>query len=107
MMYQSVFPTISRVREPATNKGFRGKQDPKSLGDQTHLGRVSGLEGTPNEDRGICDNVPVFSERNARRVRIREFLSPQRKKMNDGHVTGQETPYRHGPCRLCRIDISP
>ena len=27
--------------------------------------------------------------------------------MNYGHVTGQETPYSHGPYGLCGIDVFP
>ena len=40
-----------------------------------------------------------------RQGHIRETI-PGRK-TNDGHVTGQETPYRQRPCGLCGVDIAP
>ena len=81
----------------------RGKQEKRPLRICAYLSRVSGLEGAPDKYRGKRDDVPGFRWGSC----SREFsLSPEKKKY-DGHETGQKTPYRQGPHRLCGIDVSP
>lgn len=45
---------LQTPRPPA----IRDWEEARSGDGQTHLGRVSGLEGTPNEDGRECDDVP-------------------------------------------------